>query len=37
MAMADNPNYRFRCSGDRYQHIMAYMSRHVSGLRKHGS
>ena len=34
MSMAHNLDYAFRCSGDRYQHIMGYMSRHTSGLKK---
>jgi hypothetical protein len=34
--MADDPGYFFRCSGDRYQHIMGCMSRHTSGLKKYG-
>jgi hypothetical protein len=34
--MANNPNYFFRCSGDRYQHVMGYMSRHIPGLKKQG-
>ena len=36
MGMANDPDYFFRCSGDRYQFIMGYMSRHTSGLKKHG-
>ena len=36
MEMANNPNYFFRCSGDRYQHVMGYMSRHTPGLKKQG-
>jgi len=27
MRMGNNPDYSFRCSGDPYQHIMAFMSR----------
>ena len=34
MGVANNPEYSFRCSGDRYQVVMAYMGRHTSGLRK---
>jgi hypothetical protein len=34
MGMAHNPAYEFRCSGDRYQHIMGYMTRHTAGLKK---
>ena len=36
MGMANNPDYSFRCSGERYQHVMGYMSRHTSGLKKEG-
>jgi hypothetical protein len=34
MEMARNHDYSFGCRGDRYQHIMGYMSRHTSGLEK---
>ena len=34
--MANDPDYWFRCTGDRYQDIMGYMGRHISGLKKLG-
>jgi hypothetical protein len=34
MGMANNPDYFFKCSGDRYQHIMGYLSHHTSRLKK---
>jgi len=36
MKMANDPNYSFRCRGDRYQEIMGYMRYNISGLRKVG-
>jgi len=36
MGMGNNSDYWFQCSGDRYQHIMAFMSRHTSGLKRLG-
>ncbi|MGA3095181.1 MAG: hypothetical protein ABSF25_01900 [Bryobacteraceae bacterium] len=32
--MANDSDYSFQCRGDRYQHIMGYMSRHTPGLKK---
>jgi hypothetical protein len=34
IGMANNPDHSFRCGGDRYQHVMAYIRRHTSGLKK---
>ena len=34
LRMADK--YVFRCSGDRYQHIIGYLTRHTPGLKKLG-
>jgi|HubBroStandDraft_6_1064221.scaffolds.fasta_scaffold2201138_1 hypothetical protein len=34
--IANDSNYWFRCQGDRYQDIMAYMSYNTSGLKKQG-
>jgi hypothetical protein len=36
MRMARDPGYAFKCSGDRYQHVMGYLSSHTSGLKKLG-
>jgi hypothetical protein len=36
MDMANSSDYFFQCSGDRYQHIMGFMSRYTSGLKKQG-
>jgi len=36
MKMANDPEYPFRCTGDRYQHVMGHLDRNVSGLKKEG-
>jgi hypothetical protein len=36
LEMANNPDYLFRCSGDRYQLVIGYLSLHTSGLKKQG-
>jgi hypothetical protein len=36
MKTAHDPEYSFRCSGDRYQHVMGYLNWNVSGLKKQG-